>query len=443
MNSSVKKADWKNFKMENKNDSFAALRYKDFRTYIGMRFFFTFANQIQIVVIGFYIYKLTESAFALGFLGLCEAIPAIGIALYGGYIADKSEKRKMLLIIYSAVLFSSLTLFIVTLDSMNAYIQTSWIVPIIYTMIFCNGVARAFYAPAAFAVFANSIPKEHYPNASTWSSSSWQIASIIGPAAGGLIYGFSEKTTGISGITMTFSLIIVLMLISLSLVYSLKPYPPVFEPKESIWKSISEGLSFVFKSKIMLGAMSLDLFSVFFGGAVALLPVFADEILNVGAEGLGIMRATISAGAVLTMLAMSRFSPMGKPWRNLIIAVIGFGLSIICFGLSTNFYLSLFFLFLYGAFDSVSVIIRSTVMQLLIPDEMRGRVSAVNSMFISSSNEIGDFESGMVASLIGTIPAVVFGGCITLLVAIVTFWKTKKIMPLSLNEINTRGEREE
>jgi MFS family permease len=429
--------------MENKNDSFVALRYKDFRTYIGMRFFFTFANQVQIVVIGFYIYKLTESTFALGLLGLCEAIPAIGIALYGGYIADKSEKRKMLLIIYSAVLLSSFILFVVTLDKMNGYIETSWIVPIIYAMIFCNGVARAFYAPAAFTVFAHSIPKEHYPNGSTWSSSSWQIASIIGPAAGGLIYGFSETLIGINGITMTFSLIILLILISLTLVYSLKRYPPVFEPKESIWKSISEGLSFVFKSKIMLGAMSLDLFSVFFGGAVALLPVFADEILNVGAEGLGIMRATISAGAVLTMFAMSRFSPMGKPWRNLIVTVIGFGLSIICFGLSTHFYLSLFFLFLYGAFDSVSVIIRSTIMQLLIPDEMRGRVSAVNSMFISSSNEIGDFESGTVASIMGTVPAVVFGGCMTLLVAIVTFWKTKKIVPLSLAEINRPEVREE
>jgi len=420
-----------------KKDSFAALRYKDFRAYIGMRFFFTFAYQMQTVVIGFYIYQLTHSAFALGMLGLCEAIPAVGIALYGGYIADKSEKRKMLLFIYTGVLFSSLVMFTVTLKSMSPYIHAGWIVPIIYMMIFCNGLARAFYGPATFTVYAHSIPKEVYPNGSTWSSSTWQIASILGPATGGLIYGFAGKfIPGLSGITATFILILFLILVSLVLVYRLKKYPAVFKPKENIWKSLSEGIHFVFSNKMMLGAMSLDLFSVFFGGVVALLPVFANEILKVGAEGLGLMRAVGSAGAVLTMLAMSRFSPMGKPWRNLLIAVTGFGVSIICFGLSRNFYLSLFFLFTEGAFDSVSVIIRGTIMQLLTPDQMRGRVSAVNSMFIGSSNELGDFESGTAASLIGTIPAVLFGGCVTLTVVTVTYFKTKNLIPLSLEDIN-------
>jgi MFS family permease len=345
-----------------KKDSFAALRYKDFRAYIGMRFFFTFAYQMQTVVIGFYIYQLTKSAFALGMLGLCEAIPAVGIALFGGYVADKSEKRKMLLFIYAGCLLSSIIMFTVTLDSLSAYIHTGWIVPTIYCMIFCNGVARAFLGPATFTVYANSIPKEVYPNGSTWSSSSWQIASILGPAAGGLIYGFADKFTGISGITATFVVIIFFIIVSLVMVYFLKKYPAVYKPKENIWKSLGEGIHFVFTNKMMLGAMSLDLFSVFFGGFVALLPVFANEILKVGPEGLGIMRATSSAGAVLTMLAMSRFSPMAKPWRNLLIAVTGFGLSIICFGLSKSFYLSLFFLFAEGAFDSVSVIIRSTIM---------------------------------------------------------------------------------
>jgi len=177
------------------------------------------------------------------------------------------------------------------------------------------------------------------------------------------------------------------------------------------------------------------LFSVFFGGFVALLPVFAG-ILKVGAEGFGIMRAMSSVGAVLTMLAMARFSPMNKPWRNLLIAVTGFGLCIICFGFSRNFYLSLFLLFAEGGFDSVSVIIRSTIVQLLTPDTMRGRVSAVNSMFIGSSNEIGDFESGMMASLLGSVPAVIFGGCMTLTVVTVTYFKTKNLIPLSLEDIN-------
>ncbi len=429
--------------METRKDSFAALRYKDFRTYIAIRFFFNFANQVQIVVIGFYVYELTRSTFALGLLGMCEAVPAIGIALYGGYVADKSEKRKMLLLIYSVVLISATVLFTITHEAMRPYLQVNSIVLIIYIMIFCNGVARAFYAPAAFTVYANSIPRTLYPNGSTWSSSSWQLASIVGPATGGILYGFAYRFTGIQGITATFMLIMVLLIISLGLVYFyLKSYPPVFKPKENIWESISEGLRFVFKSKLMVGAMSLDLFSVFFGGAIALLPVFANDILKVGAEGLGIMRAMISAGAILTMLTMSKFSPMGRPWRNLMIAVTGFGLSIICFGICRNFYFSLLFLFLYGAFDSVSVIVRSTIMQLLVPDEMRGRVSSVNTMFISSSNEIGDFESGTVASLIGTVPAVIFGGCMTLVVVAITFLKTRKLIPISLEDIHPSNSKE-
>jgi len=412
-----------------KRDSFAALRYKDFRSYIGMRFFFTFAYQMQAIVVGFYIYQLTKSAFALGLVGLAEAIPAIGIALYGGYIADKSEKRKMLLTISSLVFFASMVMFIVTMKSMEPHIHKGWIVPIIYFMIFLNGLARAFYGPATFTIYAHSIPKEVYPNGSTWSSSSWQIASILGPAAGGLIYGFY-------GITIAFSVIIAFLLLSILLIYLLRPYPPVFIPKENIWDSLSEGISFVFKNKMMIGAMSLDLFSVFFGGAVALLPVFANEILKVGAEGLGIMRATSSLGAVLTMLAMARFSPMGKPWRNLLIAVTGFGCSIICFALSRNFYLSLLFLFTEGAFDSISVIIRGTIVQLLTPDHMRGRVSAVNSMFIGSSNEIGAFESGTAAKLLGTVPSVIFGGCMTMIIVSITYLKTKKLIPLTLHDIN-------
>jgi MFS family permease len=419
-----------------KIDSFAALRYKDFRSYIGMRFCFTFAYSMQAVVIGFYIYQLTKSAFALGLVGLCEAIPAVCIALYGGYIADKSEKRKMLLFIFSGVILTSLVMFTVTLKSMSGVIHTGWIVPVIYIMIFCNGIARAFYGPATFTIYAHSIPKELYPNGSTWSSSSWQVASIIGPAAGGLIYGYSDKLIpGLSGITATFIVIIFFLLVSLMLVALLRKYPPVFVPKESIWKSLSEGIHFVFSNKMMIGAMSLDLFSVFFGGAVALLPIFANEILKVGAEGLGIMRATSSLGAVLTMLVMTRFSPMGKPWRNLLIAVTGFGVSIICFGLSRSFYLSLLFLFTEGAFDSVSVIIRGTIMQLLTPDHMRGRVSAVNQMFIGSSNEIGAFESGTAARLLGTVPSVIFGGSMTMIIVGITYLKTKKLIPLSLQQI--------
>jgi MFS family permease len=412
-------------------DSFAALRYKDFRSYLGMRFFFTFAYQMQTTVLGFYIYELTHSKLALAWIGLSEAIPAVGLALYGGYIADKYEKRKMLLLIFVGVIFSSLVMSVVTLKSMGGYIHTSWIVPTIYAMIFCNGIARAFFGPTIFTIYTQSIPREIYPNGATWSSQCWQIASILGPFAGGFVYAFA------GGITGCFVVILVFLVISFILVYMLRKYPAVFIPKENIWNSLREGLQFVFKVKMMVSAMTLDLFSVFFGGVVALLPVYALDILHVGSEGLGEMRMASSLGAAATMLVMVRFSPLNRPWRNLLIAVTGFGLCIIGFGLSRSFILTLVFLFGQGAFDSISVIIRGTLVQLLTPDHMRGRVSAVNSMFIGSSNEIGDAESGAMAQWLGTVPAVLLGGTITMLVVIFTYFKTKNFLPLKLNDIHT------
>ena len=414
-----------------KKDSFAALRYKDFRSYLGMRFFFTFAYQMQTTVLGFYIYQITHSKMAIAFIGLSEAIPAVGLALYGGYIADKYEKRKLLLLIFIGVLFSSLVMFLVTLKSMGGYIHYSWVLPILYAMIFCNGISRAFFGPAVFTIYANSVPREIYPNASTWSSTSWQLASILGPFAGGFIYALA------GGITGNFIVVLLFLFVSLVLVYRLREYPPTFIPKEDIWISLREGIHFVFKNKMLIGALSLDLFSVFFGGVVALLPVYAQDILHVGPQGFGIMRMASSVGAALTMITMVRFSPLDKPWRNLLIAVLGFGVCIIGFGLSTSFLLTLLFLFGQGAFDSVSVIIRGTLVQLLTPDHMRGRVSAVNSMFIGSSNEIGDFESGVAAKLLGTVPAVLFGGCMTLMIVTVTYFKTKNLLPLKLDDIHT------
>ena len=414
-----------------KKDSFAALRFKDFRTYLSLRFFFTFAYQMQTAALGYYIYDITHSKLALAWIGLSEAIPAIGLALYGGYIADKYEKRKMLLLIFSGVFLSSFVMFTATLKGMSGYIHTSWILPILYSMIFCNGVARAFFGPAIFTVYANSIPREIYPNASTWSSTSWQIASILGPLAGGFIYAFG------GGITGNFLVILIFLLLTLVLVFTLRKYPAVFVPKEGIWKSLSEGVGFVFKTKMMVAAMSLDLFSVFFGGSVALLPVFALDILHVGAQGFGVMKMASSLGAALTMVIMVRYSPLDKPWRNLLIAVTGFGLCIIGFGLSRSFLLTVLFLFGQGAFDSISVIIRGTLVQLLTPDHMRGRVSAVNSMFIGSSNEIGDVESGVMANWIGTVPAVLLGGSITMLIVIITYFKTKNLLPLKVSDIHT------
>lgn len=412
-----------------KKDPYAALRFAEFRSFLTIRFFLTFAYQIQAVVIGWHIFKLTKDELSLGLIGLAEAIPALSFALYGGYVADKSEKTKMLKYILAAMFFSSLVIFLVTLPAYSSRISESATVWVMYSMIFTIGIARGFMGPTVFSIMAQIIPREHYANSSTWNSTGWQIASVGGPAFGGLIYAYY-------GVSVTFFLILVFIALSFGCTFFLKKQPPQFIPKENIYKSLSEGIRFVFGSRMMLGAMSLDLLSVFFGGAVALIPVVASEVLNVGPEQYGIMRAAPAVGAVLTMLIMARHSPMNKPWRNLLFAVTGFGISIICYGLSTSFYLTLVFLFFEGVFDSISVVIRSTIMQLLTPENMRGRVSSVNSMFIGSSNELGAFESGLTAKLMGTVPAIVFGGSMTLFIVTLTWLKTKKLVPLGLKEIH-------
>jgi MFS family permease len=414
-----------------KTDPYIAMRFPEFRSYIAMRFLFTFAYQVQAVVIGWHIYQLTKDPLSLGLIGLVEAIPSIMVTLYGGYIADKSDKKKLLIWIIGSMLCCSAVLTVVTTDHVLSLIGQTPVIIIIYVMIFFIGITRGFYSPTAFALMAQIIPKEHYANSSTWNSGSWQTASIMGPAVGGLLYAFS-------GITACFVVIVTFLALALGcIIFFVKNYPAYFVPKENIFKSLSEGIQFVFKSRMILGALSLDMFSVFFGGAVALMPIFAHDILKVGAEGLGFMRAAPALGAVITMFILAKYPPMNKPWRNLLLAVAGFGISIICFGLSRNFYLTLLCLFFEGAFDSVSVIIRSTILQILTPEEMRGRVSAVNGIFINSSNEIGAFESGATARLMGTIPSVIFGGSMTIMIVIFTYFKTKRLVPLSLKQINS------
>ncbi|MDN3587431.1 MFS transporter [Pedobacter aquatilis] len=329
-----------------KPDTFAALRYKEFRSFLGMRFFFTLAYQMQAVVIAYHIYDLTHDPLKLGLVGLCEVIPAICIALYGGYIADKSEKRGLLIKIFSGVWFVSVLMLIIT--SKYLHLKEDAIVLIMYGLVFCIGIARGFFGPATFSLMSKIVPRELYPNASTWSTSSFQLATVIGPSLGGLV-------NWLWGITAAYSVIVAFVSIALICILTFKKHEATYLPTQNIFNSLKEGIQFVFKTKMMVWAMSLDLFSVFFGGAVALLPIFAKDVFHLGSFGLGMMRGAASLGAVITMLAMTRFSPMGKPWRNLLIAVTGFGLSIVCYGLSRNFYLTLFFLFLEGSFDSVSV----------------------------------------------------------------------------------------
>jgi MFS family permease len=397
------------------------LRNKEFRYLLLTRFSLTIALQMQAVIVGWQIYRLTKDPFSLGLIGLAEAIPALSVALYAGHIADIKSRRMILIRSVAVMLFCSLGLLFVNIDDIVIGLGPEWAVKAMYFYIFIHGFARGFYAPTGFAFLSQLVKREDLTIASTLNSSSWQIAAIVGPALGGLLFAWI-------GITLSFTVIVALTVIAISCLFSIKPKPiAVDTKKETIKQRLMEGIRFVWNEKVMLNAISLDLFAVLFGGAVALLPVFADEILNVGAEGLGFLRAAPSLGASITMIALSLSKPISHPGKVLLWCVGAFGVCILVFGLSQLFWLSMIALFFSGAFDSVSVVIRSNILQLQTPDHMRGRVSAVNTMFIGSSNEIGAFESGLAARILGTVPSVVFGACMTLGIVSITAWKAKAL----------------
>ncbi len=366
---------------------------------------------MQAVIVGWQIYEITKDPLSLGLIGLAEAIPSISVLFFSGHITDTNDRKKIVMASVFLMSFCSLLLLIVSSGSLD--LSDSATVYSIYGVIFLSGIGRGFSAPSFFAFVSQLVPKEVLPNAITWNTSTWQTGAVSGPAIGGLLYGFA-------GATVTYSTILAFWIAAIFLILpiSRKPKPEVTD-EQSLTEKLTAGLKFVFRKKVILGAISLDLFAVLFGGAVALLPIFAGEILNVGPQGLGALRAAPSVGAVIMAIFMTRRPLTGNAGRNLLIGVFGFGICIIIFGLSRNFFLSFAALLLSGAFDSVSVVIRATIIQLMTPDNMKGRVSAVNSIFIGSSNEIGAFESGVAAKLLGTVPSVLFGGAMTLL--IVTF----------------------
>lgn len=407
------------------NTRLLPLKNKEFKLFLTTRVCLTIALQIQAVIAGWHIYKLTQDPLSLGLIGLAEAIPALSIALYAGHVADISSKRKILANSIWVLLFCSMGLTLASSDLFVFGFSESWSVNAMYVFIFLSGFARGFYAPAGFSFIVQLVQKEQLVTASTLNSSAWQMAAIVGPALGGLLYAWM-------GITPTFLVVLFFIIMALVAMLNIKPKPISSKMgNESIADRLKVGLKFVFNNKVVLSAISLDLFAVLFGGAVALLPVFANEILQVGPQGLGFLRAAPSLGASITMLWLSMRAPIQKPGIVLLICVGAFGFCMIGFALSTSFYLSLLMLFLSGAFDSVSVVIRSNILQLQTPDEMRGRVSAVNTMFIGSSNEIGAFESGLAARLLGTVPSVIFGGCMTLLVVGFTSIKAPQLKKFS------------
>ena len=399
--------------MANK-DPYAALRFREFNIFLLLRFVLVFAWSMQFIVIEWQVYTLTKDPLSLGIIGLMEIIPALSMALFAGHIVDQREKRNLFLCCIGLFSLISLGLFFLS----EASIMASWgqksILYSIYGFVFLGGLLRAFFGPTIFSLVSLIVPKKVYPNAATWNSSTWQMASILGPAVAGL-------TINWLGVHWSLCIVFVLVVISflLGLLISKKP---VLNPKigEPIIQSLKEGVRFVFKTKAILGALSLDMIAVLFGGAVALLPVFAQDILKVGPEGFGVLRAAPAVGAFLTMLTTAYIPISRRAGMKLLVAVFGFGISIIVFGLSSVFWISVIALFFSGITDGVSMVIRQTILQLKTPDHMRGRVSSVNSMFVGSSNELGAFESGLTAKLMGTVTAVVFGGTMTLITALTT-----------------------
>lgn len=409
-----------------RNDPYAALRYAEFKHYLVTRFAIIFALAVQFVAVEWKVYELTKDPWSLGLIGLAEVIPSLSLALFAGHVVDKMEKRGMLLKCIAAYIAVGIGLFILTAASTLQHLTKSAAVHLIYALVFCGGIIRAFSGPSSFSLLPLLVPRQLYANAATWSSSAWQIGAVLGPALGGLLI----KWIGVHGALLV---VVFFFMIPLVSIWLIKPKPIHYKQlEESAYQSITKGLRFVFSSKAVLSALTLDLFAVLFGGAVALLPVFAQDILKVGATGFGIMRAAPAVGACLTLFILAYKPLHTKPGIKLLAAVFGFGIFIIIFGISRNFYLSVLALFTTGALDGVSVVIRQTILHLKTPDEMRGRVAAVNSMFIGSSNEIGAFESGLTARWMGTVPAVVFGGCMTLLVVITTYLVSPALRKLEL-----------
>lgn len=392
---------------------FAAFKVREFIWFLLARFTFIMGAQMQYVIVGWQIYELTKDALSLGLIGLAEAVPFIGIALVGGHVADIVDRRKILIASTLFFMIGSFLLFYFTLDMSSAIANYGTLS--IYTVIFMTGIARGFIGPTYFAVLPQIVLRELIPNAATWSSTTFHIAAVVGPASAGLIYGFFEAHTHGSGAQHSYATVLILVALSLFFILFLKRKP--VSPRlveSSLYMNLSAGLKFVFKNEIVLSALSLDLFAVLFGGAIALLPIFADKILNVGPQGLGMLRAAPAFGAVIMAGILAYFPPTKNAGRTLLWSVFAFGVCMVLFALSRDFYLSLFILILSGAFDNVSVVVRHIILQLATPDDMRGRVAAVNGIFIGSSNEIGAFESGVAAKLLGLIPSVIFGGFMTM-----------------------------
>ncbi|TYZ07032.1 MFS transporter [Hymenobacter lutimineralis] len=414
------------------HDPYAALRLPEFQRFISARALFVVATRVQGLVVSWQLFKLTGDPWKLGLIGLTEAIPSIAVSLYAGHVADSVKRKNIIVTAVAVLLLCAATLTLLAspagLPLLSKDQLGTW--PI-YAVIFVSGIARGFLGPALFSFMPQLLPtKEHLANAVTWNSTTWQASSVLGPVLGGYLIAHA-------GVASAYTVSTGLLVLALTMFGSLtsRPLPARMGERLDFQTSILSGLQFIFGNQLVLAALSLDLFAVLFGGAVALLPVFAEDILKVGAAGLGHLEAAPAVGSVLMAVLLTYFPLRRFAGRKLLWAVAGFGLATICFALSRNFWLSLVLLFLTGVFDSVSVIVRSTLLHTFTPEHMKGRVSAVNNIFIGSSNEIGAFESGAMAKWLGTTASVVFGGTMTILVVLFTAWRADKLRELDMTPV--------
>ena len=410
------------------NDPYAALRFKEFNIFLLVRFALVFGWSMQFVVIEWQVYSLTNNPLSLGLIGLCEFLPAFFLAPFAGHIVDKKEKRNLFTLCITLFSLISFGLFWLTSETIESSWNTNSILYGIYGLVFFGGILRAFFGPTIFSLIALIVPKRAYPNAATWSSSTWKGANVFGALFGGFLIAWI-------GVNYTLGIIFILVMIALVLVFKINKKPILNkETKESIKESLKAGIKFVFNDKVILGALTLDMIAVLFGGAVAIFAVFAKDILDAGPKGFGILNAALSSGSIITMLATTYIPITKNTGKILLNSVFGFGVCMIVFGASKLMWLSVLALFFSGVFDGISMVVRQTILQLKTPDEMRGRVGAVNSMFVGSSNELGALESGIAARLFGAPLAVILGGTITLVVVALMSIKNKPLRTLDLRE---------
>lgn len=410
-----------------RQDAFIALRFRDFRLFFMGRVLLFMSFQMQSVAIGWELYDRTGSALVLGTVGLMQFLPILLLTLFSGHLADRRDRKLIVLAMNLLLALCSLGLAILS------FIKGPLV--LFYGCLLITGIARAFNKPAGDALMWQLIPTHVYTNAATWSSSSFQLASVLGPALGGLVIALQGKATGV------YILAAIASLLCFTFIALIKPSKVDYRGEPPSLAALLAGAVFVWRNQAVLAAITLDLFAVLLGGATALLPIFAKDILHVGPAQLGWMQAAPAIGALFMAVALAHLPPFRRAGSTLLWSVVGFGIVTIIFGLSRWLWLSLLMLVLLGALDNISVVIRQTLVQIRTPDHLRGRVSAINSIFITTSNELGSFESGIVAALFGPVIAVVGGGIGTIAVVIISAYIFPEIRRLgALHEQRSEAE---